>query len=404
MRKSGKTPLFRAKRLEKRLEVGEIYIKLEGANPTGHLQDRLAEMVTMEAKRLNSKELLVMAPQRFTHCIGKYLEGDDIKTIVPVFKNEKWKLTLPDAYGLLDFSKHHVTEAFERLSGIADESSAHFVHLGKNTAFGSELVTDELLGEVLERIQSPVSGVFVQPDEGFSIGTCRRSLYKHWIKGKTSELPALYKAVLSKKPNEPIDETTVLVSDESVKEASKLLKSLEGINFSNQGALAFGGFYQMARMGALEKGVHVIVMVDGKTEVQIDNVNDFDEVSKRQLIAYTREWLAQYADSNAETEDAIVNANEKGFILLASRGGQYEGVCIVVHTGFENFIPTYHLAYIGTHASTKGRGVGTELIHKAIELTDGNLSLHVDLDNKGAKKLYEKMGFIHKYNRMLYNG
>jgi threonine synthase len=71
--------------------------------------------------------------------------------------------------------------------------------------------------------------------------------------------------------------------------------------------------------------------------------------------------------------------------------------------GFKDFIPTYHLAYIGVKPGNKGRGVASELIQRAIELTDGNLSLHVDLDNKRAKNLYRKMGFDHVYDRMIYN-
>ena len=72
--------------------------------------------------------------------------------------------------------------------------------------------------------------------------------------------------------------------------------------------------------------------------------------------------------------------------------------------GFNDFIPTYHLAYIGVKKGNVGRGVATELINQAIEKTGGNMSLHVDIPNKRAKKLYEKMGFVHTYDRMLYKG
>ena len=93
---------------------------------------------------------------------------------------------------------------------------------------------------------------------------------------------------------------------------------------------------------------------------------------------------------------------EKGFILYAARDELIDGVCVVVNMGFEKFIPTYHLAYIGTNSNSKGRGLGTELIEYAVDLTDGRISLHVDLDNYRAKKLYEKMGFKHVYNRMIF--
>jgi len=100
--------------------------------------------------------------------------------------------------------------------------------------------------------------------------------------------------------------------------------------------------------------------------------------------------------------DAVGSAIESGFILLALRNGIPQGVCVVVNLGFEEFIPTYHLGYIGTKEGNKGRGIATELINQMVELTDGKLSLHVDLDNKRARKLYEKLGFKTSYYRMIY--
>ena len=126
------------------------------------------------------------------------------------------------------------------------------------------------------------------------------------------------------------------------------------------------------------------------------------EIGIDDLIKMTTSWLVEYRDSTLETREAIENAVSKGFVLLASRNEIYEGICVIVDIGFDVFIPKYHLAYIGTSDKIKGRGIGSELIQRAIDLTDGNLSLHVDLDNKGAKKVYEKYGFKHLYNRMLY--
>jgi threonine synthase len=75
---------------------------------------------------------------------------------------------------------------------------------------------------------------------------------------------------------------------------------------------------------------------------------------------------------------------------------------VVVDLKIDKFIPRYHLGYIGINPDNKGRGLGSELIKEAIDITEGNISLHVDLDNKNAKKLYKKMGFVHKYDRMIY--
>ena len=46
MRKSGRTPLMRARKLENVLNVGEIFLKLEGANPSGSEYDRIAEVLS----------------------------------------------------------------------------------------------------------------------------------------------------------------------------------------------------------------------------------------------------------------------------------------------------------------------------------------------------------------------
>ena len=105
-----------------------------------------------------------------------------------------------------------------------------------------------------------------------------------------------------------------------------------------------------------------------------------------------------------ETEDAIKNAIKNGFILKAVKNDQLEGLCIIVNMGFKEFIPTYHLAYIGVKEGNSGRGIATLLINQAVELTGGKLSLHVDIPNKRAKKLYEKMGFVHCYDRMIFKG
>ena len=81
-----------------------------------------------------------------------------------------------------------------------------------------------------------------------------------------------------------------------------------------------------------------------------------------------------------------------------------QGICLVVHTGFENFIPTYHLAYIATKEGNKGRGIATTLISEMLELTGGNYVIAcLDLPNKRARKLYEKLGFKAKYYRMIHS-
>ncbi|MDQ4679646.1 GNAT family N-acetyltransferase, partial [Stenotrophomonas maltophilia group sp. RNC7] len=115
---------------------------------------------------------------------------------------------------------------------------------------------------------------------------------------------------------------------------------------------------------------------------------NFERYSRETISNWIKAWLQDYSDPIEETEDAVESAIKSGFILIALRNNIPQGVCVVVNLGFKDFIPTYHLGYIGTKAGNKGRGIATELIHQMIELTEGKLSLHVDLDNKRARNLY----------------
>ena len=179
--------------------------------------------------------------------------------------------------------------------------------------------------------------------------------------------------------------------------------NLEGVMVSRKEAYAMAAFLKKAQQGLLKTGKHLIILNDARSEVEVSEIKSFNEKSKDDFINIIKTWLAPYDDSVEETVDAIEKAMKEGFLLIAKRNGEEQGICIIVNMGFKDFIPTYHLAYIGVKPGNKGRGVASELIQRAIELTDGNLSLHVDLDNKRAKNLYRKMGFNHVYDRMIYN-
>jgi len=98
------------------------------------------------------------------------------------------------------------------------------------------------------------------------------------------------------------------------------------------------------------------------------------------------------------------NAFNHGYVLGAFYQGMLAGIAIVSRSRFDTFFPRYHLSYIATRQDTKGRGIATELLQQVIDLTRGDLSLHVETDNERAIKLYEKMGLRKKYYRMMYQG
>ena len=64
-----------------------------------------------------------------------------------------------------------------------------------------------------------------------------------------------------------------------------------------------------------------------------------------------------------------------------------------------DYIPENILVYIATHKVHRGKSVGKQLMQEAIELTKGNIALHVEAENP-ARFLYEKVGFVKKYVEM----
>jgi threonine synthase len=446
MQKSGRTPLLRARKLEKLFDVGEIYIKLEGTNPTGHKYDRIAEVLVKDAKAHRYNTIIVHGSYSYIRSIKHFAELENLSLEIPVFKNEGWKSRRFGAVETVKMKTEKNTEILSVLKDMATSDNAYLAAEGHTSTHISQMALEGLTDEIVKKLDFKIDTIFTQLSYGYTLTSIYSSMLRYWIEGKVTKFPkvicgtwaeassifdnykktnAIHDKSMMEKDSEdqtmlPVQvdkqlleeslqavmETDGLiksVDEDLLKESAKLLRKHEHMKVSVQEAYPFASFYQMVKQGLVPKGRHVIVLNDAKSVIVVENINDFDDLSKDELIDYTRNWLAQYSDSVLETEDAIQSAMDDGFILIASRNGVYEGICVIVNMGFENFIPTYHLAYIGTDKTSKGRGVATELIQRALDLTEGKLSLHVDLDNKGAKKLYEKLGFKHFYNRMIYN-
>lgn len=445
MRKSGKTPLLRARKLEKQLNVGEIYIKLEGANPSGHKHDRIAEVLIRDAMFQGRDKILVDGSEAYIRSVRYFAELEGLTIKVPLFKNEKWKTTRLDKHMLIDVRKEKFENPRIFLRELAEREKLYLIYEGDSNTIISRLALQEVAEECIGRLDYKISTIFTQMGYGYTLSSIYSELLRSWVDDDLKVLPQLFCGALSRgevaleyynrkmQINEArmkafnddsstfqltkhdsdlleialkaVMETSgelVAVEDSELKDAVTTLRKAENIKLSRREAYPMAAFLKKAADGDLTAGKHLIILNDGHSEVDVKEVASFHEHTKEQLIEFTRSWLAEYSDSMLETSDAVQSAMDDGFVLLASRDGQYQGICVIVNMGFEEFIPTYHLAYIGVKSGNKGRGVATELIQRAVGLTDGNISLHVDLDNKRAKKLYEKMGFKHKYNRMIF--
>tara|TARA_R110001583_G_scaffold48908_3_gene153072 strand:- start:5126 stop:5575 length:450 start_codon:yes stop_codon:yes gene_type:complete len=126
---------------------------------------------------------------------------------------------------------------------------------------------------------------------------------------------------------------------------------------------------------------------------------------KKEVIAFLFEHLQEYGDKSEDISKcfdfAVKDSKEKlgGFVLVLLENDEIKGATIINKTGMSGYIPENILVYIAVHENARGKGFGKKLMNKAIELTDGDIALHVEPNNP-AKHLYEKLGFENKYLEM----
>ncbi|MBL1232108.1 MAG: GNAT family N-acetyltransferase [Flavobacteriales bacterium] len=120
------------------------------------------------------------------------------------------------------------------------------------------------------------------------------------------------------------------------------------------------------------------------------------------IVNFLYEHLDQYGDAKEAIQkciDYVFTPNKGGLILLAIENNEIVGATIINKTGMSGYIPENILVYIAVNKNQRGKGVGKQIMQKAIENTEGDIALHVEKDNP-AKFLYEKMGFSNPYLEM----
>lgn len=412
MHLSGQTPLFRAKNLEKHLGLEAIYLKLEGSNPTGHKNDRIAESLVQFAAVQGYDKIFVHGSAQYLRSILYFASGRQMTILAPKIKSTASQQKTHPEINWVTIKPDKNVDQNDAFEAYALENGMFFMSEWERKPFIRSLAIQKITEEVLERLEQPTH-MWTQINGGYTLKSVYHELMRSWVNGDLVKVPDIQCGIKEEtlkmiSVDSGLEETVKstkatlhLIDAGMLKETVRLIKKLESISISAGEAYALA-----ALIFAPEKqsGAHVVILNDGKNDIEIKEISKDKHLDKDEIVALTRKLLEPYNDSVAETSDAVQKAIDVGFIFKATQGTEVHGICVIVHMGFTDFIPSYHLAYIGVKKGNKGRGVATELINQAIEKTNGNLSLHVDIPNGRAKKLYEKMGFVHMYDRMLYKG
>lgn len=125
---------------------------------------------------------------------------------------------------------------------------------------------------------------------------------------------------------------------------------------------------------------------------------------KKQIADFLHVHLEEYADKKTTIMKCLDYAlsyfpHQGGYVVLAKEHEEIVGAVVVTQTGMEGYIPANALVYLAVHKDYRQKGIATKLMKKAIRLAKGGISLRVAPDNP-AFRLFEKLGFTHKYLEM----
>jgi len=394
----GKTPLIRAINLEKVLGVKKIYLKIEGNNPTNSKFDRIAEVIVKTARAKGKNAIIVNGNKELIKALKNRCELENTMLLVPKSNTENWKEKFLTKSQIINLNGVKKSDMSEILLNLAKTNQALLVtdELYEQLSI---IAIEKLAEEINERYPHEIDNIFFYSEDKSDLKAYQNTFLKQYLSSE-DKLPNIF--VSSTNSKDRLEDHVINVEDELVNQAISYLQKHEHLRVKTEDGLAFAAFLKNIQLNKISEGRHVIVLDRARSRINIRRITNFDEISKQDLVNYVDKYLERYSDSLEQTLEAIEMAMNNGFILVASRSENVDGVLIIVNLGIEKFIPKYHLAYIGINPNSKGRGLGSDLVKEAINLTNGDISLHVDLDNKNAKKLYKKMGFSHVYDRMIY--
>ncbi len=134
-------------------------------------------------------------------------------------------------------------------------------------------------------------------------------------------------------------------------------------------------------------------VIDTATYLQKNEIADF-------LVLH----LGKYGDPKEDIMKCLDYALDQGlqaggFVIMAHENDRIVGAVVMNKTGMSSYIPENILVYIAVDAEMRGKGIGGQLMDRAVKMANGGIALHVEADNP-ARKLYERLGFTNKYLEM----
>lgn len=309
----GNTPLIHLSRLSEKWGIN-LYVKVEGINPTGSFKDRGMVMAVAKAKEEGKTTLICASTGNTSASAAAYGARAGMRTIVviPEGKIALGKLAQAKMYGAdiveiegnFDEALRMVREAGEGEIALVNSVNPYRLEGQKTIAFE----TIDQLGEVPDVFALPVgnAGNISAAWKGFKEYSEKKGIATPKLLGVQADgaAPIVYDRVfeepetvatairignpaswnLANNALKESDGHILAATDEEILEAYQLIASTEGV-FAEPGSCAsIAGVKKQVEAGALEKGTTVVAVLTGNglkdPDTAIDVNKDKDLLSQ----------------------------------------------------------------------------------------------------------------------------
>lgn len=140
---------------------------------------------------------------------------------------------------------------------------------------------------------------------------------------------------------------------------------------------------------------------DSVTLQYVSSINTVTTLEKRDYARFLRQHLDGYDEPEEHLMRAVDYAVSKyphqgGFLLLAQRGRETVGLCVMNQTHMSGYFPENLLVFLAVHQEHRRQGLGRRLIEKSLQMAKGDVSVRI-APNNPARSLFEAYDFTKAY-------
>ena len=271
----GKTPLVRAKNLEKKIGLKNIYLKLEGNNPSGYRIDRLTYILIKDALRINKNTICLSVGASFAKSLAYLSQFYNMNCVFVVPNSNEYNDIELFNKPNIEFIEYGKTseERVEHVMELCKKNRWYNANPGMNNSMISSIAHSIIVEELHSKIKGNIDTVFLQSRYGYSLGGLDLGFRQLWVANELKKIPILNSCTdhIENLFNDTVGKIIGLTQEEVNNYVSEFQK-IENIKLTAANGYAIAGFMKEAEENKLLNGNHVILLNDGTIDIDVRRV------------------------------------------------------------------------------------------------------------------------------------